>query len=76
MIKKYEITKIITDALMDLNGMVSEPTYDGKLNIFEVAVKEDENHNLLFSFKEDSLSNNTPDEYKITIEYISKEKYM
>lgn len=70
MIKKYEVETIIKNALEDLDGMLSNPKYeDGKCTVFESSVEEDENGDLIFSFKEDFLSENI-DRYRIKIEYM------
>lgn len=70
MIKKYEVETIIKNALEELDGMLSKPNYeDGKCTVFESSVEEDENGDLIFSFKEDFLSENI-DRYRIKIEYM------
>ena len=70
MIKKYEVETIIKNALEELDGMLSKPNYeDGKCTVFESLVKEDENGDLIFSFKEDFLSEDI-DRYRIKIEYM------
>lgn len=72
MIKKYEVETIIKDALMDLDGMLSEPDYeDGKCTVYEASVVRDENGDLIFSFKEDCFSNDV-DNYRIKVEYFKR----
>lgn len=70
MIKKHEVKQIIANALKDLDGMISDPKdEDNKSTIFEASVEEDENGDLIFSFKEDTLSENI-DRYRIKIDLI------
>ena len=68
MIKKYEVETIIKNALEDLDGLLSKPDQDGKCTLCEASVKEDENGDLIFSFKEDCFSSDV-DNYRITVEY-------
>ena len=50
--------------------MISDPKdEDNKSTIFEASVEENENGDLIFSFKEDTLSENI-DRYKIKINLI------
>ena len=73
MIKKYEVENIIKDALEELDGKMSKPRYDGNLcTIYESSVSEDENGDLIFSFKEDILDKEI-DKYRIKIEYMSND---
>lgn len=70
MIKKYEVETIIRNALEELDGMLSKPDYeDGKCTVYEASVAEDEKGDLIFSFKEDFLSDDI-DRYRIKIEYM------
>lgn len=71
MIKKYEVETIIKNALEDLDGLLSKPDQDGKCTLYEASVKEDENGDLIFLFKEDCFANDV-DEYKIKIEYYKR----
>ncbi len=79
MIKKYEIENIIKNALEELDGMVSKPTYftpeqkEPIYTVYEANVTNDENDNLIFTFKEDCTSDEY-DKYKIQIELINKEE--
>ena len=74
MIKKYEVEEIIKTALEELDGKLSKPTYkdinqkEPIITVFEAKVEEDENGDLIFSFKEDCLSEQT-DKYRIKIEH-------
>ena len=69
MIKKHDVKMIIRNALEELDRKISEiKNVDGP-SVYEAHVDEDENGNLIFSFKENCLSN-TADIYKISIEYI------
>ena len=73
MIKKYEVENIIRYALEELDGKMSKPRYDGGLcTIYESSVSEDENGDLIFSFKEDILDKEI-DKYRIKIEYMSND---
>lgn len=70
MLAKWEVEKIITEALEELNDMFSKPDYEtGKCDIYEAKVTEDDNGDLIFTFKEDCLSSDKPDKYRIKIEY-------
>lgn len=69
MIKKYEVETIIKNALEDLDGLLSKPDENGKCTVYESSVMEDENGNLIFTFKEDCFSKDT-DKYIIKIEYM------
>ena len=73
MIKKYEVENIIKNALLELDGMFSEPVYRNNEDVptqtvYEATVEEDSNGDLIFTFKEDCLSKSY-DRYKIKIEY-------
>ena len=68
MIKTHEVKSIIRGALEELNGQeVDSKLCHEMLNIMESSVEEDEDGNLIFSFKEDFRSSHT-DKYKISIE--------
>lgn len=69
MLKKYEIENIITDALEDLNGLLSKPDEDGKCTVYESCVEKDDMGNLILVFNEDCLSDNIS-KYRIKVEYI------
>ena len=70
MLKKYEVVTIIANALEELDGVLSPiADEDGKHTLYEAKVEEDENHYLIFTFKEDYFSDNKPDKYRIKIEY-------
>ena len=70
MIKKYEVESIIKVALEELDGLLSKPKYeDGMQTVYEATVEEDGYGNLIFSFKEDCLSDDV-DKYRIKIEYM------
>ena len=69
MIKKHDVKMIIRNALEELDGKISEMKNGDGLSVYEARVSEDENGNLIFSFKENCLSNSV-DIYKISIEYI------
>ena len=70
MLKKYEVENQIREALEEWDGIMSDkPDEDGYYAIFESKVVEDDNGDLILSFKEDCLSNDKPDKYRIKIEY-------
>lgn len=72
MIKKYEVESIIKDALEELNGMLSKPKYENdERTVYQAHVEEDENGDMIFSFKEDIMGEDV-DRYRIKIEYIFK----
>lgn len=70
MLKPYEVKSIIRDALEELDGKLTEPKDENiKSTVMESSVNEDDNGDLIFSFKEDS-SSESYDIYKIKIEYL------
>ena len=70
MLKKYEVENQIRAALEEWDGLMSDkPDEDGYYTMFESKVVEDENGDLILSFKEDALSDDKPDKYRIKIEY-------
>lgn len=70
MLAKWEVKEIITQAFEELDGMLSKPDYEtGKCDVYEAKVVEDDNGDLIFTFKEDCLSSDKPDKYRIKIEY-------
>lgn len=72
MLKKYEVEEIIKDALMELDGRLSPPYYeDGKSTVYEAFIYNDENGDMIFSFKEDYTGKDI-DKYRIKIERIKE----
>lgn len=70
MLKKYEVENQIRAALEEWDGIISDkPDENGYYTIFESKVIEDDNGDLILSFKEDCLSDDKPDKYRIKIEY-------
>ena len=70
MLAKWEVKEISTQAFQELDGMLSKPDYEtGKCDVCEAKVVEDDNGDLIFTFKEDCLSSDKPDKYRIKIEY-------
>ena len=70
MLAKWEVKEIITQALEALDCMLSKPDYEtGKYYVYEAKVVEDDNGDLIFTFKEDCLSSDEPDKYRIKVEY-------
>ena len=74
MLAKYEVEDIIVRALEGLDGMLSKPSQDGGCTVYEAQVTTDDNGDLIFIFKEDLLSSDKPDKYKIKIEYCEEEE--
>lgn len=71
MLKKYEVETIIKNALIKLDGCLSKPDCEtGKCSLYGASIEEDENRDMIFTFKEDVDSNDVPDRYRIRIEYI------
>jgi hypothetical protein len=70
MLKKYEVENQIIAALEEWDGLISDkPDEDGNYTIFESKVSKDDNGDFILSFKEDCLSDDKPDKYRIKIEY-------
>lgn len=70
MLKNYEVENQIIAALEEWDGLTSDkPDQDGYYTIFESKVVKDDNGDLILSFKEDVLSDDKPDKYRIKIEY-------
>ena len=70
MLAKWEVKEIITQAFEELDGILSKPDYEtGKCDVCEAKVVEDDNGDLIFTFKEDCLSSDEPDKYRIKVEY-------
>lgn len=70
MLKKYEVENQIIAALEEWDGiMCDKPNENGDYTIFESKVIEDDNGDLILIFKEDFLSEDKPDRYRIKIEY-------
>lgn len=72
MLKKYEVETIINDALLEMDGMLSDkPNEDGTYDWFGVDVSEDDDHNLILTF--DTYVGHEKvetDRYKIKVEYM------
>ena len=70
MLKKYEVENKIREALEEWDGiMCDKPDENGDYTIFESKIIEDDNGDLILIFKEDFLSEDKPDKYRIKIEY-------
>ena len=75
MIKKCDVEEIIKATLEELDGKLFKYTHKDKYQkepiqtLYEAKVEEDENGDLIFSLKEDCLSEQT-DKYRIKIEMI------
>ena len=72
MLKKYEVETIIKDALLEMDGMLSDkPNEDGTYNLYFADVSEDDDHNIVLIF--DTYVGNEKvetDRYKIKVEYM------
>lgn len=72
MIKQYEVEDIIENALCDLNGKLSKPNYDtNERTVFETDTNKTQSGEILFSFKEDIMSDDSPDKFRIRVEDIT-----
>ena len=75
--EKHELKNIIIESLRDLDGKISDiEDVNDEFTIFDAKVEEDQNGDLIFSFKRDMLSNNSPDKYRIKIESIEENIYL
>ena len=72
MLKKYEVETIIKNALLEIDGMLSDkPDQDSNYEMYFADVSEDDNHNIILTF--DTYIDNEKietDKYKIKIEYM------
>lgn len=73
MLKKYEVETIIKDALLEMDGVISDkPNEDGTYNLYFADVSEDDDHNIVLTF--DTYVGNEKidtDKYRIKVEYIT-----
>lgn len=76
MLKKYEVETIIRNALLELDGVLSDkPNQDGTYNLYFADVSEDDDCNLVLTF--DTYIGNEKietDRYKIKVEYEERNK--
>lgn len=72
MLKKYEVEKMIKDALLQMDGVLSDkPNEDGTYDLYFADVSEDDDHNIILIF--DTYVGNEKietDKYKIKVEYM------
>lgn len=72
MLKKYEVETIIKDALLQMDGMLSDkPNEDGTYDLYFADISEDDDHNIVLTF--DTYVGNSKietDIYKIKVEYM------
>lgn len=72
MLKKYEVETIIRDALLELDGVVSDkPNEDGTYDLYFADVSMDDDRNIVLAF--DTYIGNEKidtDRYRIHIEYM------
>lgn len=72
MLKKYEVETMIKNALLDMDGRLSDmPNEDGTYDLYFADVSEDDDHNIVLTF--DTYVGNTKietDRYKIKVEYM------
>lgn len=72
MIRQYEVEDIIEIALCNLNGKLSKPNYDtNECTVFEADTDKAQSGEILFSFKEDIMSDDTPDKFRIRVEDVT-----
>ena len=74
MLKKYEVETMINDALLEMDGVLSDkPNEDGTYNLYFADVSTDDEHNIVLTF--DTYIGNEKidtDRYKIKVEYITE----
>lgn len=72
MLKKYEVEIIIGNALLEMDGMLSDkPNEDGTYDLYFVDISKDDDHNIVLTF--DTYVGNEKietDRYKIKVEYM------
>lgn len=72
MLKKYEVETIIKNALLKVDGILSDkPNQDGTYDLYFADVSEDNEHNIVLTF--DTYIGNEKietDRYKIKVEYM------
>ena len=72
MLKKYEVETMIKNALLEMDGVLSDkPNEDGTYDLYFADISEDDNHNIVFTF--DTYIGNKKietDRYKIKVEHI------
>lgn len=72
MLKKYEVETIIRNALLKMDGVLSDkPDQNNNYEMYFADVSEDDDHNIILTF--DTYIGNEKietDKYKIKIEYI------
>lgn len=72
MLKKYEVETMIKNALLEMDGALSDkPDQDGNYEMYFADVSEDDDHNIVLTF--DTYIGNEKietDRYKIKIEYM------
>lgn len=72
MLKKYEVETMIKDALLKMDGVLSDkPNEDGTYDLYFADVSEDDDHNIVLIF--DTYIGNKKietDSYKIKVEYM------
>ena len=72
MLKKYEVETIIKDALLQMDGVISDKlNEDGTYNLYFADVSEDDEHNIVLIF--DTYAGGKKietDKYKIKVEYM------
>ena len=72
MLKKYEVETMIKNALLEMDGVLSDkPDQDGNYEMYFADVSEDDDNNIVLTF--DTYIGNEKietDRYKINIEYM------
>ena len=72
MLKKYEVETIIKDALLQMDGVMSnDMNEDGTYDLYFADVSEDDDHNIALIFETYSCGKKIEtDKYKIKVEYM------
>lgn len=67
MLKKYVLEEIIKSAILDIPEVSDKPNEDGSYSIFYKEINKDKNGDLLLSFTEKNVENESTDVYRISI---------
>lgn len=72
MIRQYEVEDIIEIALCNLNGKLSKTNFDtNECTVFEADTDKIQSGEILFSFKEDITSDDSPEKFRIRVEDVT-----
>lgn len=72
MLKKYEVETMIKNALLEMDGVLSDkPNEDGTYDLYFADVSEDDDNNIVLTFDTYIGNEKTEiDRYKIRVEYM------